>query len=319
MTALACTAAWARPVRADDRLREQAVSRYQAKEYGTAAGAFAASFATSGDFADLFAWAQSERLWGQCERAIELYSIFLSSEPPPANRAAATLGIDRCRGRVELALTHPGILATERGRTALRRLFERGYALSGEPGFLFALADSKATAQGCASGQALFERAVSETQSPVLAELARARLAACRESETGREVGAGATPATVGQTAGHGPGGARAELSGQSPPWYRDRWGGALAGGGTLATLAGGLVLYLGHRKVENADGPTYGAFAADVDAGRRLETAGVVALGAGVALIGLGVWRYLSRDGGVRVAPQLEGERVGLLLFAEF
>lgn len=296
------------------------MAHYEAEEYAAAAGAFAASFLTSGDFADLFAWAQSERLWGQCERAVELYSIFLSSEPPPPNRAAASRGIDRCGGRVELELTHPGILATERGRASLQRLIERGYALSGNPWFLFALAESKGAGERCGSGRELLERSATEAQSAVLAELARARLNACAASAdaSGTAGATGTGGEARGEVVGASPGAERAG-HGELAPWYRDRWGGALAGGGFVVAAAGGVTLYLGHRRVERADGPTYGAFAADVDSGRRLETVGAIAIGAGAVLVALGLWRYASRERGVRVAPQVEGERVGLLLSTDF
>src|SRR5262245_12397878 len=106
-------------------LRREALSQFDAQHFGEAAGAFAATFVASGDTIDLVAWAQSERMWGQCDRAIQLYSLYLSSDPPAANREAAVRAIARCSGKVDITATSPGYLTSPGGKARVHELIEK--------------------------------------------------------------------------------------------------------------------------------------------------------------------------------------------------
>lgn len=306
--ALACVVALAAlyavevRARADDRLRTEAVEKYETGQFAAAAGAFAAVFVQERGPADLFAWAQSERMWGKCDRAVELYSLFLSFEPPAANREAASRGFDLCSGEVALDLTRPGYLETEQGRATLDRLLQRGYALSGNPWFLYAVAMTSPEAVRCGQAHSLLERVAREAGSALLRELVAAEERRCAPP---------AAPEKPAVTATRSP--ARAH------PWYRDIWGGVLTGSGIAAAVAGGVLIYLGHNRIENADRQTYGSFAADIDSGTTLRTVGAVSTAAGAVLIGLGIWRYRVAGSRVSMLPRAEGDQVGLALIGEF
>jgi len=55
----------------------------------------------------LYAWAQAERLAGDCERAIELYARFLSTAPPEAQEEKARSNIEVCGGDPDEAYVPP--------------------------------------------------------------------------------------------------------------------------------------------------------------------------------------------------------------------
>lgn len=306
--ALACVAALAAfsaaevRARADDRLRTEAVGQYEAGQFAAAAGAFAAVFVQERNPADLFAWAQSERMWGKCDRAVELYSVFLSFDPPAANREAASRGFDLCSGEVALELTRPGYLATEQGRATLERLLQRGYALSGNPWFLYAMAMTSPEAVRCGRAQSLLERVAREAGSALLRELVTAEERRCAS------LAAPDQPAVI---APRPPARAR--------PWYRDAWGGVLTGSGIAAAVAGGVLIYVGHSRIEDADRQTYGSFAADIGSGTTLRTVGTISTAAGAVLIGLGIWRYRVAGSRVSMLPRAQGDQVGLALIGEF
>lgn len=69
---------------------------FEAKEYKQAAQFLGDSWRREKDLATLFAWAQAERLSGNCKEAARLYKLFLESNPPPAAEAAAKEGIVQC-------------------------------------------------------------------------------------------------------------------------------------------------------------------------------------------------------------------------------
>ncbi len=76
---------------------DQALSLFAAKEYGAAAREFRRGYEQkpSGDY--LYAWAQSERLSGNCAAALPLYEKFLVREPTGANAEVAKINLQRCR------------------------------------------------------------------------------------------------------------------------------------------------------------------------------------------------------------------------------
>jgi tetratricopeptide (TPR) repeat protein len=81
--------------------RENGLAAYKAEDYAAAAAEFAAAYALVADRGLLFAWAQAERLAGNCEKAIDLYAKFLESDPGKRDRKAATLALTACADQVK--------------------------------------------------------------------------------------------------------------------------------------------------------------------------------------------------------------------------
>src|SRR3954454_12539824 len=72
------------------------------RRYDEAAQAFAAAYELDHRKETLFAWAQVERLRGNCAAAVPLYRRFLSSaDLTPAQNEAAALSIRRCEAEPE--------------------------------------------------------------------------------------------------------------------------------------------------------------------------------------------------------------------------
>lgn len=75
---------------------ERGLERYQARDYQAAIAAFSASYQAQPRRAALFAWAQAERLSGDCPSAIVLYRRYLEAEPSARQAEAARDQIRRC-------------------------------------------------------------------------------------------------------------------------------------------------------------------------------------------------------------------------------
>ena len=85
------------------QLRKDGVALYQSKQYRPAAIKFAAAYELEPDRDTLFAWAQAERLGGNCARAVELYEKFLDMSPSTRQRDAANTLLDMCRAELTAA------------------------------------------------------------------------------------------------------------------------------------------------------------------------------------------------------------------------
>jgi tetratricopeptide (TPR) repeat protein len=64
-------------------LLDAGLGHYAAKDYEAAIAAFRRGYELDARAEFLFAWAQAERLSGDCASAIELYEMFIASGPPP--------------------------------------------------------------------------------------------------------------------------------------------------------------------------------------------------------------------------------------------
>jgi len=69
---------------------------FQRGDYAAASRAFAAGYEIEKWNGFLFAWAQSERVAGDCKKAVELYSRFIATDPEPAAREHALGWIRQC-------------------------------------------------------------------------------------------------------------------------------------------------------------------------------------------------------------------------------
>jgi hypothetical protein len=77
---------------------DKALADYSAANYRAASVEFELAYGLDARRELLFAWAQAERLSGNCDRAVMLYKRFLEQSPTEAEAAKATRQIDRCGG-----------------------------------------------------------------------------------------------------------------------------------------------------------------------------------------------------------------------------
>jgi outer membrane biosynthesis protein TonB len=95
---LASSTAAAAPKGADARAHfDKGVAAYTKGDYAAAAEALGASFVIEADVETLFAWAQTERKLGHCDRAIDLYKKLLAMNLPAENKQAVQVQIDECK------------------------------------------------------------------------------------------------------------------------------------------------------------------------------------------------------------------------------
>lgn len=73
---------------------------FAAKDYRLAIAEFRAGYAAEAHRDFLFAWAQAERLRGDCASAISLYEQFLTQRPPAMEHEAAIRALARCEESV---------------------------------------------------------------------------------------------------------------------------------------------------------------------------------------------------------------------------
>ena len=75
---------------------DKALAAYSAANYRAASVEFELAYSLDARRELLFAWAQAERLSGNCDRAVMLYRRFLDQSPSEAEAAKAVREIDRC-------------------------------------------------------------------------------------------------------------------------------------------------------------------------------------------------------------------------------
>lgn len=105
LIALAATAS-AQSMKPDAQTHfDAALAHYQAEEYAQAAAEFGKAHAIDPQVSTLFAWAQSERLAGNCKKAVELYQTLRKETLPDSDKLAVLEGLELC-GRYD-ANTEP--------------------------------------------------------------------------------------------------------------------------------------------------------------------------------------------------------------------
>lgn len=99
---LATTTATAAPrTKAARNEFDRGVAAYTKGDYQAASDALAKSFAIEADEETLFAWAQTERKLGHCDKAVELYKKLLSMKLPAENKKVVRVQIDECNQILE--------------------------------------------------------------------------------------------------------------------------------------------------------------------------------------------------------------------------
>ncbi|MEZ4452682.1 MAG: hypothetical protein R3B09_24695 [Nannocystaceae bacterium] len=86
---------------------DRALALYGSGEYEAAIKEFKIGYSIDPRREFLFAWAQSERLAGDCVTATELYKRFLDEGPSDAQIAAAEHNLELCEKQIAEALEHP--------------------------------------------------------------------------------------------------------------------------------------------------------------------------------------------------------------------
>ena len=81
-------------------LVKKGLEAYAASDYGTAATAFEEAYQLAPSQQTLFAWAQAERLRGNCRRSLELFTRLLEGELTKENRNAVRTSMTECEGRL---------------------------------------------------------------------------------------------------------------------------------------------------------------------------------------------------------------------------
>lgn len=99
---LASTTAIAAPKKKGARAQfDRGVAAYTKGDYTTASDALGTSFSLEADVETLFAWAQSERKLGHCDKAIELYTKLLTMNLPAENKDAVNVQLGECKQILE--------------------------------------------------------------------------------------------------------------------------------------------------------------------------------------------------------------------------
>ena len=264
-----------------------AVKRFAAKQFAAAASAFAAAFAVEADPANLFAWAQAERLAGHCDRAIPLYSLYLSTRPDRLNRDAATKSVALCDGSVIRELTDPGLVSQPIGRKKLSELFRTGYATHKDPWFLYAEVTTLNPPGDCERIRWI-ERSVGPRAHAALRSLLADASAPCTRVRS----------AVV----------ARAHRSDRGRRGVR-----ALVVTSAALVGVGAVILTVGTTRVSGGGGATYAEFVDRVNTGRRLQWIGGVTLGAGAIVVTLAIHRILANRTSPVISPITGEGRVGV------
>lgn len=95
---LASATAMAAPKKKNARVEfDRGVAAYTKGDYPGAIDALAKSFALEADVETLFAWAQTERKLGHCDKAIELYTQLLAMNLPAENKDAVKVQLGECK------------------------------------------------------------------------------------------------------------------------------------------------------------------------------------------------------------------------------
>jgi hypothetical protein len=88
-------------------LYDRGVAAFQAHDYAGAVSALRAAYEAEPRPEILFAWAQAERLAGDCAHAIVLYRKFLDGHPPAIQAEAAQGPLERCERALASAVAPP--------------------------------------------------------------------------------------------------------------------------------------------------------------------------------------------------------------------
>lgn len=277
---------------------DRAVEYFAYERYESAAREFEKAFMEDADPRTLFAWAQAERLAKNCVKATLLYQQFLATKPQQAAADAAAFGIQECKNMLDAA----------------------------------AAASSKPDSSKPDSSKP-------DSSKPDPSKPDSSKPDVPKEDTNGNDKNVGAPSGGVGARTSSATRGARDEPAGGSTgtsgqlldepaepgPWYSDRTGALLTGGGGGLVVIG-LGLYISARGLANtapdeADDET--EFNDIVNRAAFRRNLAVVAGLAGTAVVTLGVLRYKRlremQHSSVLVTPTIGSESAGILVQGRF
>ena len=220
------------------------------------------------------------------------------------------------------------------GRYAEARVeLAAAYALDPRPDLLYALGQVEAKLGNCRDAINHYRRFAATQSDPQVVRVVDQAIAACKSPESA-DAADPATTARTSRPSTPAPGGAPSEaaaanaaaapvapspVGAQRSPWYRDSVGDALVAGGVIAALVG-LVEYRSALSDVDAAGDRGSTTTLDryhelVDSAHRKRTMSIVLAGAGSALIGAGIVRFVlhreATEVRVGVAPAHGGGMV--------
>lgn len=236
---------------------DKGVVAYGKSDFVTASLAFGKSYALEVDVETLFAWAQSERKQGDCAKASELYLKLLDTKLPAENKAVVQGQLDECKKILDDDQAKES--AAERARIDQARAHQpRDEAYKPE-----------------ASPPV---PPPSPQPPPSSAPTTSVENPARAPSEVSIHASHASTPA--------------------ASPWFADPAGDVLTGLGLAGVAFGGVMLMSASSASSDAkSAPTYDQFKALDDKAKSRGTIGMIAAGAGAALILGGVIRYATRS----------------------
>lgn len=198
------------------------------------------------------------------------------------------------------------------------------YALEPNPMLLYAWAQAERLAGSCARAVELYRRFLATGPEAEQRQLAEANLLDC-EAEL-PDVPPPQTSDANEDEAAEDPDEGDEEPAAPKPDrptrkWYTDPVGGALAGSGAAFAIAGGAMMGVARSRVNNLAVAVEDDYLRETTAATRLNTAGIVVLGAGGALLlGAGIrYAIVARKGAAasatawRVQPVWLGRGLGL------
>ena len=252
---------------------DKGVVAYGKSDFVTASLAFGKSYALEADVEILFAWAQAERKQGNCDKASELYAKLLASKLPAENKVVVQGQLDECKRILEDEQNKES--AAERVRVDQARAHQprdEAYKPPSRPLPPSSAPLSSPPPSSAPSSSAPPSSAPAPQSSPPTDSLDGSARAS--------------TDVSIHTSA--------AEPS----PWYKDPAGDVLPGLGLAGVAFGGVMLMSASAASSDAkSAPTYDQFKALDDKAKSRGTIGVIAAGAGAALIIGGVIRYATRS----------------------
>jgi tetratricopeptide (TPR) repeat protein len=219
---------------------------------------------------------------------------------------------------------------------AIREL-AAGHAIDPKPAFLYARAQAERLSGNCEAAVVHYDEFLATGPEPEREAAARANLARCKDELAAQAPAptptAAPAPAPAPSSApppepAPSPAPIPAPLppavSAERSPWYADAFGDVLLGTGVVALGVGGFFVatsYSSEAKAKEAgtapSGETYQAHRDRITRAERQRSTGVIVGGAGLALVGGAIARYVLRDPvtttvGAWVGPRSAGASLG-------
>ena len=163
------------------------------------------------------------------------------------------------------------------------------YAIEPKPWLLYAWAQAERMAGNCRKAVPLYEQFLETNPDEEWRNFAKTNILDCAAEDEGDTDGVDTTETQPVDDTG-GDDGATDEIK----PAYKDWLGGTFVGLGVAGMVVGGVLVAVGQQEVREAPGATSeDDYFDQVDAGTTKNTAGIVVLGVGGALLLAGIVRY--------------------------